>query len=663
MIRCCAACRCAVLALATVWGVALAAPSRAAHAWSPLPGDVWQQQARPDSGGRDAIVVLEEGDVEDRDDTYEYHLFRRIRIFTEHGRDAGTVDIDYLKGYAKLSDVRARSIRPDGATTELAEDQILNSTIFKAGNLEFNRATFIVPGIEPGCVIEYGYTLKGKYESIWNWPWYFQNLYYTRESRFRWRPSKNTAINHLKPLWILKKIPDPFVARSCDPDCDDPNDIVFTVCSLPGWQAEEWAPPLQDAGPRVITSYVPVQMSVLDFWSLWKRHLDDIASGFSRKMGAFEKVVDAAKARHSEPDDALADVYHWLQGHVRSTSERGWRERQTGTSGGFWGREVSVADLVRRGQGSPYEINLAFSAAAIRLGLESCVVLVRDRREGGFDHEVVGFIPTESLTAVRHPGERRWTFYDPASRFELFGNVPWYLRGGSGLVAGPGRELIVWVPPEAGAGGDALWTLDLTLADDGTLEGHVGAALRGEQGRAARGWLWNEDPERWVELVNDWLSADKKPELAMNAPDVNGAPDSAFILTGAAKYPLITSMAGAMTTLPIEHVAPWRFTGAFRQASRTQPIQFRFARNETLVVDLHLPESESLEALPHDRKFENEVGSWSTSWSLIPGGVRLRRTVAVPEAEIPPRYYAPVRDFFAGLDEADHEVLLIKRAP
>ena len=628
-----------------------------AAVWPPLPSDTWTQQARPDSGGRDAIILSEEGIAQDRASSYRFTMSRRLRIFTEEGRDAGKVEIDYLKGTSRLVEIAARSIRQDGTATELSPDQVLTTTILKSGGTEYSRATVIVPGIEPGCVVEYHYTLEGKSGGFWVWPWSFQNEYYTLISHYRWQTSDE---GFGRPRWSYHKIAESMVERACTPDCDHVKEVGFVAHAIPGARNEAWAPPLRDAGAGVVTFYGAMSNSSIDFWSRWKRALDEIATDFGKDMGGFEKVVDQAHAQYPDSVAALAEVCRWLRSNVHSTAELSWEDLQANRKErSFWGREATLAGLIKRGEGSPYELNLALATAAQRLGFDSCVSLLRDRREGVFDYEVIGALPTEPITAVKAKGSSHWSFYQAASRFAIPANVPWYLRGGPGLVAGPGEYLTVTPRPEDGAPADARWALDLTLDASGGLSGRLTGALRGEQARQYRSWLWTENPALRAGLLKDELSPKGMPDLEIAAVDLGGSPDSAFAIGGMVRYPLIAAAAGAVATLPIEKLAPWRFMGDFDSERRTQPIFFRYPRREVVTVDLHLPPKATVEELPRPGEFENEVGSWQTRWSRIENGIRYERTVEVAFGEVPARRYAAVRALFRGLAEADRELLLV----
>lgn len=644
------------------------APIGTAHAagavepWDPIPPQAWEAAARPDSGGRDAIILFEEGLLEDREGAFRLTVFRRIKVFTEEGRDAGKVEIPYRRGDSKIEGIRARSVRIDGASTELSTGQIVTSIILKSAGTEYNQASFIVPGIEPGCIVEYRYSLSGKQDAFWAWPWYFQNEHYTVESRLRWKPSEWATSSGMRPHWVVRRIPEVLVSRSCVPDCDRPRELTFTLLRIPGPRDEEMRPPREDVGPHVVTSYVGARTTPLEYWSWWKRSLDAIAAGFSRNLGPLKAVIEKVRQDHADSWEALAEVHVWLRENVRSSAELSWQDLQGKLKPrSFWGTAQTVAEMIANREGSPYEICLAYAAAAKALGLEACVVLVRDRREGAFDYRVIGFIPTNAIAAVRSSEGGRWRFHSPASRFAARENLPWYYRGGYGLVAGPGQSLFLKLQPEDGPAGHSSWTVDLRLDETGSLEGRFSGSLHGEESRAMRAWLHGENPESWRELLAKSLAPELKSGLDMEAPDIGGSPDSALILHGTLRFPSLASSAGSLLSLSMAPLTPWRFHGGFDTERRSQPVFFRFARSERVVVNLRLPEGATLETLPSGGKLETGLGRWTSTWSRSEGGVRYERLVEMPWAELPALDYPEVQKFFRSLGQDDEEVLVVRR--
>ena len=123
------------------------------------------------------------------------------------------------------------------------------------------------------------------------------------------------------------------------------------------------------------------------------------------------------------------------------------------------------------------------------------------------------------------------------------------------------------------------------------------------------------------------------PDLKLARVDLGGSPDSALVITGTARYPLVAVAAGEVSTLPVEKLVPWRFEGKFDSPKRTQPIFFRYPRREVLTVDLHLPTNSKIDELPSPGSFDCALGSWETRWSRIADGVRYERLVDIRYGE------------------------------
>jgi len=88
-----------------------------------------------------------------------FNHYLRVKVFTERGRESQSkIDLFYGKLYGsdvKISDIAARTIKPDGAIIELKKEDIFDRTVVRASGLKFKARSFAMPGVEPGCIIEY----------------------------------------------------------------------------------------------------------------------------------------------------------------------------------------------------------------------------------------------------------------------------------------------------------------------------------------------------------------------------------------------------------------------------------------------------------------------------------------------------------------------------
>src|ERR1043165_1996010 len=85
--------------------------------------------------------------------------YLRIKVFTERGRESQSkIDIPFGNLFGtniKISEIAARTIKPDGSIIELKKEDIFEREIVKANRIRLKAKSFALPGVEPGAIIEY----------------------------------------------------------------------------------------------------------------------------------------------------------------------------------------------------------------------------------------------------------------------------------------------------------------------------------------------------------------------------------------------------------------------------------------------------------------------------------------------------------------------------
>jgi len=653
-----AACRVAITAGTLVLlALALAAPARAE--WDPIPPEAWQEPARPDSGGGDAILLLDRSECHDLQGRFRFEYFGRARVFTAEGRDLGTIDIPYLKGRWKLSDVRARSVLPNGRASEFDPAQIVETTAFRYGDYHLVHATIAVPGVEQGCIVEWAYTLEGEAPQYGGWRFTFANRVYTCLSSHTWR-SSSWWKDELPRSWRYTGIPSVLVEEICEPNREHPLTVTFTVRHQRGVRGEELAPPAEDATPRVTVFYGGQQTT--GYWSSWKSRFDEYQKELNKKPGALEAIVKEIRARHPDPEAALAEVYSWVQGRLRSLDEPPWdhRPQQEHEAKSYHWVE-SLGELLDRGEAMPLEINCLMVAAARQLGLAASLGFVGDRRFEVFDPRSRGLPPLNVITCVKLANGA--IGLQPNSRFAPFASLPWYLRGGPCLLSGETPDLLWPVPANLGAPAKADWKVEVQLDAEGVIDGRVEARLSGEEAAQWKRDLWEQEPARWSAFLTDRLAENGGPQATCEAPALDSSPDSEFVLRATARWPNIASVTGDRIMVPLDRLIPWRTHASFRPESRKQPVLFRYPRDEVFHAGLRLPPGMTVDRVPDPQTFENGAGSWSVQWTKTGDVVSVERRLVMRFAEYPAQDYRVVRTLFRALEQADQSVLLVTKQP
>ena len=201
---------------------AFVALPRTSHAddWLPVLPEDLAMNDNPKQPGLDAMILYRNvvvdvskantaGDAES-----EYY---RIKIFTQEGTKRGHVQIEYDKKIANVVRVEGRTIRPDGSIVKF-DGQVLETTVEKSSGQKVLAKSFTLPDVEPGCIIEYRYSIQGQPGRVLDWGWVVSENMYTREAHFSYMPYAGYG-NSLRPIIRRFSLPPDAVAnlRRMDP--------------------------------------------------------------------------------------------------------------------------------------------------------------------------------------------------------------------------------------------------------------------------------------------------------------------------------------------------------------------------------------------------------------------------------------------------------------
>ena len=174
-----------------------------------------------------AVIIFDKCWKDDRDNT-SFRYYRRMKILDTTGVDAGKVTVGFNASWTNEVRVRGRTLHPDGAVFELQEKDIHTKRVVKSGNVKVNETTFILPRVEPGCIIEYDYKAWGRSTRplhVWN----FQRKYPVSLSVFHWHMNPTTPTRYL-----LDRIPrDRYRVEKVPEESMYPVELIFTVWDMP----------------------------------------------------------------------------------------------------------------------------------------------------------------------------------------------------------------------------------------------------------------------------------------------------------------------------------------------------------------------------------------------------------------------------------------------
>src|SRR5262249_39155997 len=84
-------------------------------------------------------------------------VYIRLKIFNDRGRRYADIQLPYKVELGTITEVHARTVKPDGTSIEVGPRDIFDKLILKNSNGTHRAKAFSMPAAEPGAIIEYRY--------------------------------------------------------------------------------------------------------------------------------------------------------------------------------------------------------------------------------------------------------------------------------------------------------------------------------------------------------------------------------------------------------------------------------------------------------------------------------------------------------------------------
>ena len=463
-----------LISTALVCFVILLTPAaRAGDDWRPVTPEQLAMKTPVVEKDADAEAIFWEIKIDDDQEGLILTHYVRIKIFTNRGKETQSkVEIPFGKFFGretKLSDIAARTIKPDGSIVELQKADIFETTQAKASGAKVKVKSFAVPAIEVGAIIDY-----------------------------RWREFRPNALaNYIRlqfqrdiPAQLVKYLikPYPFEGYGLraqtfhgtnSPFVKEKNGFYSTtMTNMPALKEEPQMPPEDQVRTWMLVYYTRENNIVPNrFWRDWGKtvyelHKADLKVSDEVKKAAAEAIGDADTTQKK-----LARLYSYVREKVTNINDDALG--LTPEERAKVKENKSPADTLKRGKGTSEDIDMLFGALAIAAGFEAHVVELPDRSDFFFDESFAdGYFLKLHCIAVQIDGT--WQFFDPASAYCPFGMLPWWKEGEKALILDAKEPTWTITPTSAPEKSAKNRTGNFRLSEDGTLEGDVTLEFTGQ---------------------------------------------------------------------------------------------------------------------------------------------------------------------------------------
>jgi hypothetical protein len=435
------------------------APSRSEDQWKPVTADDLRMKEPTVEKDADAEILFKEVYLEIGKSKVVRSTYIRMKLFTERGvKNQGTVELPYV-GKDKVEQIAGRTIKPDGTIIELRPDSIFDREIVKTRGFKIKVASFAMPALEPGAIIEYRWRESEKLGELASIRLDLQDDVPARRNSY------------------TLKVPSEFVYYLRTESFNGPevrfvtlekNIKVATVNNIPASRDEPLMPPTNQVRWWVLVYFADWGFS-MRYRRAMNEHLNSVLKESEEVRSAATAIVGDAKT----PDQKLERLFQFCASKIRNVS---LPDPASQSELSRLRENKTPSDTLRQGAGTGSDVNFLFAALAKAVGLNPLLAQLPERSEIFFDamdHDVpvsLHFLSASNI-AINVGGE--WRFFDPASKYVPYGMLRWQEEGVRAMLIGRGDMAYALTPISPADKSLLRRTASLKLAEDGAIEGDV----------------------------------------------------------------------------------------------------------------------------------------------------------------------------------------------
>lgn len=544
-------------------------------------------------GEPEAIVLNEFGETYFGEGDGRLYLIvhKKIKLLRKEGLEQANIVLYLGKGKSG----REELVSVEGVTHVLDNGSVISvpmgrKSVFRQNNLDFEKISFTLPNANVGSIIEFRYTLSTPF--ILNlWPWEFQSSIPKVNSEFWAKIPGNYVYNaSLRGALKLTKN-DSELIRSCfgsGSAMADCSLLKFGMTNIPAFKEEEFM-----TAKRNFLSAIRFELSEIKYFDgrvdkvtkEWKDVADEMYENelFGSQVKKARNMLDSKVKEQTlglgNPLNKAKRIYAWIRDSYQ------WNENLGKYT------DLGVKSAWELKKGNVADINLSLLGALQSAGLDALPVIL-STRANGLPGSLYPVLSEFNYVIVHLKTDHGIFLLDATDPFLPFGMIPERCLNGKGrLLSKRSAEEIDIVLKEKTR---IIFSYDLKLDEHGKISGHAEVMSYGYAGADKRRtissytsesayakmltekWMLNEVHEYKVENLTDFDKPLKEEiELSFHDHDASDATRVYF-------NPFVTSR--------------WS-KNPFNLPSRSFPVDFGIAQEETTVVNLEFHPSFKLDEI------------------------------------------------------------------
>jgi hypothetical protein len=607
-----------------------------------------------------AAVYLDTKEIENDPLHYE-SFYKRIKVLTEKGKELATVALPYLQGNWKITDIKGRTIHPDGTIVPLtvkAEDLM----IARSGELQANKKVFTLPNVEVGSILEYYYEIHYNDSRFSSPQWTIQQSYFVHKAHYEFTAETDLELADEHGRIIRRLLWWPQLPSGIAVQSSVGGKFTLDMTDIPPAPDEEWMPPIDSLLYRVgfyYTAAVDSRTFWLDEVKLWSKDVDQFAEP--------SKTIKDAVAGLIAPTDSDQDKAKKLYIAVQALDNTDFtRTKSASEMKELKIKEIRNAkDTWEQKSGSGDDIAMLYLSMLRAAGLTAYAVRVVDRDRNLFDAAYLSLDQLDSTLVALSVGGKE-ILLDPGEKMCLFQTVSWQHSDAAGVGQSAQGPSLISTPEQQYKDNVTQRLGDVFVDAQGGVTGRINVIMNGQK---ALNWRQRTLKEDDAELKKEFDSE----ELEANVPDGVEAHVDHFLSMNDPYSDLMAAVTikgslgmatGKRMILPGFFFETRGKVPFVNEDKRLIPVDMHYGRRVTDEITYHFPDGASIEGAPQDTSIP-----WPSHAALIaksvaqPGQITVRQSLLVGFTIAKPEEYQDLRAFYQKVAGADQEQLVLTASP
>jgi hypothetical protein len=665
--------RISVLLRNSLLALGLASPVLVLAQFQPPTDEELKMTADPKAPGAAAVFFNVE---EIANDPLHYQTFyARIKVLQEKGKELATVEVPYYHGGNTITDIKARTIHPDGTIIPLVgkpEDLMISKKTGKDGDpLQFNRMVFTLPSVEVGSILEYSYTLRYDDNHFSSPNWEIQRPYYVHKAHYVFTPFKafmpgiaNATSSFLvdaKGRAVSTLIWWPKLPEGVSVKTDISGHYSVDVTDIPATPDEEWMPPIHSLLYKVIF-YYKSNSSATEFWASeakdWSKEVDH----FAEPTNALKQAVSGLVAPSDSDLDKAKKLYQAVQAldntdYSRRKSESELKQLKLKTA-------KRAEDTWTQKSGSSEDIAQLYLSMLRAAGLTAYAMKVVDRERGMFDASYLSISQLDNTLVLLSTGGKDIVL-DPGEKMCPFQTLNWRHSGASGIREAANARGGGTSPFQPYVENKTVRIVDLTLDGHGAVTGNLRFIMSGQEALRWRQFALRNDEDEVKKSFDRWLESLVPQGVEAHIDHFQSLDDPNVTLVANIKaHGTLGSATSKRLLLPGFFFETRNAHPFVAQEKRLVPVDMHYGDVVNDQVTYHLPAGYSVEGAPQDAKIPwPEHAVFVNKILPAPGQITIARSLARAFTFAQPAEYKDLRGFYQKVADSDQQQLVLTASP